>query len=179
MILTSRSGTSASLAALALSLGMLWVVPAFAQDSAPAEEPPAVEQATTRTATPIPDREYGTARAEGEPATMPGPAPINFWSKFGLVIIFLVALCGLAVGVLNYARKGMLPIKALQSEGGLRIAESRMLGNKQFLMVVEYDNQKMLLGISPDRIQHLCFLETDFEDERERAMSASEDIGQA
>ena len=34
-----------------------------------------------------------------------------------------------------------------------------MLGHRQFLVVVEYENQKMLLGVGPGTIEHLCYLE--------------------
>lgn len=37
----------------------------------------------------------------------------------------------------------------------LQITEMRALGNRQFLVVVEYDNTRLLLGVSPGRIDHL------------------------
>lgn len=44
------------------------------------------------------------------------------------------------------------------SEKKLKICENRVIGPKQCLLVVEYEGEKMLLGVSPGIIQHLCFL---------------------
>lgn len=45
-------------------------------------------------------------------------------------------------------------------EGGiprsLQIAETRPLGNRQYLVVAAYENKKFLLGVCPDRIQLLA-----------------------
>lgn len=35
----------------------------------------------------------------------------------------------------------------------LNVAETRMLGNRQFLVVAEYEGRKMLLGVCPGRIE--------------------------
>ena len=46
------------------------------------------------------------------------------------------------------------------SKGGKRIklGETHSLGNKQFLVVAEYESEKFLLGISPGRIERLARL---------------------
>ena len=47
----------------------------------------------------------------------------------------------------------------------LQISETRMLGNRQFLIVAEYEDRKMLLGVCPGRIDYLATLggaETEF-----------------
>ncbi len=41
----------------------------------------------------------------------------------------------------------------------LTVAESRSLGNRQYLVVAEYDGQKFLLGVCPGRINLLSVLE--------------------
>jgi flagellar protein FliO/FliZ len=33
-----------------------------------------------------------------------------------------------------------------------------MLGNRQFLVVAEYEQRKMLIGVCPGRIEYLCTL---------------------
>lgn len=43
----------------------------------------------------------------------------------------------------------------------LKVLETRIVGQKQCLMVVEYEGQKLLLGVSPGNIQNLALL-TDF-----------------
>lgn len=45
----------------------------------------------------------------------------------------------------------------------LLVEETRALGQRQFLAVVEYEGRKMLLGVCPGRIDYLCPL--DGEDE--------------
>lgn len=42
----------------------------------------------------------------------------------------------------------------------LQVRETRMLGHKQFLCVVEYEGQKILLGTSPQGMQYLCKLDS-------------------
>ena len=41
----------------------------------------------------------------------------------------------------------------------LRIEESRTVGNRQHLVVAEYEGRRVLLGISPGRIDYLCGLD--------------------
>lgn len=81
---------------------------------------------------------------------------------FSKTLFFLFILGIGAFSVLYLAKKGrfnmMIPNRT--KEGGLKVVESKMLGNKQFLMVVEYGNQKMLLGVGPGMINHLCYLNT-------------------
>lgn len=45
--------------------------------------------------------------------------------------------------------------------GHLKILESKALGGKQYLVVAECDGKRMLLGISPGMMRHLCFLNED------------------
>ena len=40
----------------------------------------------------------------------------------------------------------------------LNISETRGLGARQFLVVAEYENRKMLIGVCPGRIDYLCTL---------------------
>lgn len=46
----------------------------------------------------------------------------------------------------------------------LVIAESRPLGNRQHLVVADYDGQKFLLGVCPGRIEMLSPLRSDTDD---------------
>ncbi len=43
----------------------------------------------------------------------------------------------------------------------LRIEERRTVGNRQHLVVAEYEGRRVLLGISPARIDYLCSLDGD------------------
>ena len=44
------------------------------------------------------------------------------------------------------------------SERNLKILESKPLGNRQFLLVVAYQQEKVLLGVYPNGMQFLCRL---------------------
>jgi flagellar protein FliO/FliZ len=71
----------------------------------------------------------------------------------------LLLLLGLLAAGLYFMRHGLDSV--LQRKKGPRklvVSESRMVGNRQFLIVAEYEGKKMLLGISPGRIDYLCNL---------------------
>lgn len=80
------------------------------------------------------------------------------------IIGFLVLLSGGACLLVRFLKGGSLQglglglAKAKASQ--LQIKETRLLGNKQFLLVVEYEGQKMLLGTSPNGLQYLCKLDS-------------------
>ena len=48
----------------------------------------------------------------------------------------------------------------------LQIDETRPLGNRQYLVVADYDGKKFLLGVAPGRIQMLTPLDTNSADVR-------------
>lgn len=71
-------------------------------------------------------------------------------------LLLLVAL--LACGAL-FLRKGFNGrLDRKNAERKLQIAEMRALGNRQFLVVAEYEQRKVLLGVCPGRIDYLCTL---------------------
>ena len=77
-------------------------------------------------------------------------------------IVYFIAFIGAMTCLLYVYRKRKMSVYGGSRGGKLRICETRMLGNKQFLVVVEYGKQKMLLGVGPGMIHHLCCLpETD------------------
>lgn len=92
---------------------------------------------------------------------MPLPSTLTLMSQ---VFVFLIVLGGVALLLRNFARKGKLTLKPNMDGQGLVVAETKALGNKQFLVVVEYGSQKILLGVGPGMINHLCYLTTPFED---------------
>ena len=68
----------------------------------------------------------------------------------------------LGVALLAAAAGGWLMWKQKQSSAGsagtarkLAIAETRSLGNRQYLVVADYDGRKFLLGVCPGRIEML------------------------
>lgn len=67
-----------------------------------------------------------------------------------------VSVLGLLVGgAWLLIKRGSLPRPFAKSEGRLKVLETKMLGNRQFLMVVEYEDAKMLLGVCQGRIDYL------------------------
>lgn len=79
-------------------------------------------------------------------------------STASLVVMFVgygVVLAVLGVGVFFVLRRGGWRRVMNRSEGRLKVNETRMLGNRQFLMVVEYEASRLLVGVSPGRIELL------------------------
>ncbi|MDQ8185951.1 flagellar biosynthetic protein FliO [Pelagicoccus sp. SDUM812002] len=72
---------------------------------------------------------------------------------------YAVIIGALAVVVWFLFRSGIIRKKFSKSEGKLKIAETRMLGNRQFLSVVEYGSQKILIGVGPGKIDYLTTLQ--------------------
>lgn len=96
------------------------------------------------------------------PEALPPPST---WVLFSQVVVFLILMGGAAFYLRNYAKGGGLKMKSRKGGGpGLVIAETKTLGNKQFLVVVEYGAQKMLIGVAPGTINHLCYLNNAYDD---------------
>jgi flagellar protein FliO/FliZ len=75
----------------------------------------------------------------------------------GYILVLAVLMAGAGAWVLFQRRKGGL---AAISRGTrkLQIEETRNLGNRQYLVVAEYEGQKFLLGVAPGQIQMLSAL---------------------
>lgn len=76
--------------------------------------------------------------------------------QLAIYLCLLVALLG---GGSYFLKNGFnfLPPKN-KGVRKLNVAETRMLGNRQFLVVAEYEGRKMLLGVCPGRIELLSDL---------------------
>ncbi len=121
----------------------------------------------------------GSLRAADEPTTTapaaPAPAPVLVGrtatvvspafpvkpasgSTFQLAIYFVLLVALLGGGV--YVMRNGLGFLQPKPKGPrkLDITETRMLGNRQFLIVAEYEQRKMLIGVCPGRIDYLCTL---------------------
>ena len=65
----------------------------------------------------------------------------------------------LLIGTLIFLqKKGYFGLNRHTAEGKLRIKDQIMLGNRQFLVVVEYGGKEILVGIGPGFIRHVCSL---------------------
>lgn len=102
-----------------------------------------------------------TLDAQGEKdAKDPSLAPKNPTKLLTQVFLFIVALSIGGYILIHITKRGGLPLSSKKRrDGRLNICETRMLGNKQFLVVVEYGSRKVLLGVGPGMINHLCFLD--------------------
>jgi len=80
------------------------------------------------------------------------------------LVIYFIALLALAGGGFYLLKRG-LPLRGARGgDSRLQVLETKMLGNRQFLVVVKYEDSKMLLGVGPGQIQLLCPLESADED---------------
>ena len=93
----------------------------------------------------------------------PTPIPLPFAShnsgELLQIFAYFLLIVALLLGGLFLTRSGfsLLPRKA-RGERKLVISETRTLGNRQFLIVAEYENRKMLIGVCPGRIDYLSTL---------------------
>ncbi len=81
------------------------------------------------------------------PAAMPG--------GLGQAAGYVVVLGLLAGGAWLLLKRGIVSRPFAKNAGKLQVLETRMLGNRQFLLVVEYEDAKMLVGVCPGRIDYL------------------------
>lgn len=74
------------------------------------------------------------------------------------ILLYLVILCAIGVVVVYFFKQGKF-VRGMSNSGNkLKICETHVLGNKQFLVVVEYGKQRVLLGVGPGMINKLCCL---------------------
>ena len=94
-----------------------------------------------------------------EPPSPPAAQPVpqlggNTWQ----IAAYLGAMLVLFGGGAWLLRNGLPSMQRNKGERKLNITETRGLGSRQFLVVAEYENRKMLLGVCPGRIDYLCTL---------------------
>ena len=96
--------------------------------------------------------------AEDNPAIAPLPYKAGDGSTFQLTI-YLALLLALFAGGAFLLRNGFTLFQPkIKGERKLEISETRMLGNRQFLVVAAYEDRKILIGVCPGRIDYLCTL---------------------
>jgi hypothetical protein len=131
---------------------LLWVVSLWggllrAQEKAP---PPVPQGPAVYTPAPV-------SPATGNLKALDGGGTVSI---LGYVLTVLVLG---AAGFTVLLRGGFFGVSwgASKTARKLHIEESRMVGNRQHLMVAEYDGRRVLLGVSPGRIDFLCGLESE------------------
>lgn len=103
---------------------------------------------TQKLYTPARRTDSGSQRAFKEPALF---EPTQWIAP----IVVLIILVGTMIFL---KQKGYFGINRHLSEGKLRIKDQIMLGNRQFLVVVEYAEKEILVGIGPGFINRVCTL---------------------
>lgn len=106
---------------------------------------------------------FGQA-ASPAPSALPSPPPVDLLGRgtggtAQVVIYFLLIVALLAAGLVLTRGGGL----RFRPAGGkiarkLVISETRSLGGRQYLVVAEYEEKKMLLGVCPGRIDYLSTL---------------------
>lgn len=132
--------------------------PASADSSAPSDLP---DPSPTAAASPSPTASLSLP---------PSPDIDALGRSLGYLTLF-AAIAGAAVYFIKFG----LPLarKSATAERKLQILETRPLGNRQYLLVVAYDETRMLLGITPGKIDYLCPLDTSAASKDFGAMMAS------
>lgn len=78
--------------------------------------------------------------------------------RSSLILVVALLLAGAGGWMLFQRRKaGILGGRAARK---LQIDETRPLGNRQYLVVADYEGKKFLLGVTPGRIEMLTPLDT-------------------
>lgn len=99
----------------------------------------------------------GSVRADDAPTPSPAP-PAQFGGSTWQIAAYLGGMVALFAGGAWLLRNGLPSMQRNRGERKLNITETRGLGARQFLIVAEYENRKMLLGVCPGRIDYLCTL---------------------
>ena len=128
-------------------------------------------QATEAVGTPQPSQAtYAVSdRPDSAPSSSPSPSPSPSPSRppspdinaLGRMLGYLTLFAAIAGAAIYFVKFGLpLARKASAAERKLQILETRPLGNRQYLLVVAYDETRMLIGVTPGKIDYLCPLES-------------------
>jgi len=82
----------------------------------------------------------------------------------GMVAPVVFAVVAVVVlGCFLYVRRSRNKLGRLSqnSQGAIEICRTRSLGSKQFLVVVQVEGRRMLIGVGPTFMTHLCNLESE------------------
>ncbi|MGH8020518.1 MAG: flagellar biosynthetic protein FliO [Opitutaceae bacterium] len=100
-----------------------------------------------------PQASAGTSEDAERDAKVLAPAPMP--GGLGQAAGYVVVLGLLVGGAWLLLKRGIVSRPFAKNAGKLQVLETRMLGNRQFLLVVEYEDAKMLVGVCPGRIDYL------------------------
>ncbi len=100
-------------------------------------------------------------QSQASPQSTPSRPPTPDLDSLGRMLGYLTLFAALA-GAAVYFMKFGLPLarKGAALDRKLQILETRPLGNRQYLLVVGYEDSRMLLGVTPGKIDYLCPLDS-------------------
>ncbi len=88
--------------------------------------------------------------------------------EFGRLLGYITLLAALAGAAIYLIKFGIPQYRnSSKEERKLQILEMRPLGNRQFLVVVGYEDTRMLLGVTPGKIDYLCPLDSPSSSDRD------------
>jgi flagellar biogenesis protein FliO len=93
-------------------------------------------------------------------ADLPAASPPIDVDSLGRTLTYLTLLAAAAFLAYRFLKNGNpFRNRAAAASRKLQVLETRPLGNRQFLLVVGYEDARMLLGVTPGKIDYLCPLD--------------------
>ena len=146
----------------ALTAALACLLPASLKATESAGAAPASHASSTtespepKSSDPAPAQPAVAAPEKIQPTRPPAPD----FDSLGRMLGYLTFFAALAGGALYFIKFGLPLRKGLASDRKLQVLETRPLGNKQYLLVVGYEDTRMLLGVTPGKIDYLCPLDS-------------------
>jgi flagellar protein FliO/FliZ len=147
---------------LALAAALACLLPASLKATESAGAAPAshanftTESLEPKSSDPAPAQPAVASPEKIQPTRPPAPD----FDSLGQMLGYLTFFAALAGAALYFVKFGLPLKKGLASDRKLQVLETRPLGNKQYLLVVGYEDTRMLLGVTPGKIDYLCPLDT-------------------
>jgi|GEM_PF-1967628 flagellar protein FliO/FliZ len=90
---------------------------------------------------------------------------VNLYSELFKTIGMLAIVLGLIVAVLYFVKKYALKVSSGSGRSEFRLLSSFHLGNREKLVMIEVENEKLLLGVTQNRISLLSKYENYDDDQ--------------
>ena len=88
-------------------------------------------------------------------------APSPGLDELGRMMGYILLFGAVAVAGFYFLKNGFaFNLNRSNEPKKLQVLEMRSLGNRQFLLVVGYEEQRFLLGVTPGKIDYLCTLDS-------------------
>ena len=126
---------------------------------------PAAMEATDTSAVQSTEEKQTAQPNESVVSPMPSAAksvsPAPSMDDLGRMLGYTVLVACLAFLSYYFIKHGLPLYRARNNEEKkLHVLELKSLGNRQFLLVVGYEDQRLLLGVTPGKIDYLCPLDS-------------------